>query len=928
MSYSLKRIHVVLALVAMLFTACQSGSNETAVWPEVKKEMHPWARWWWMGSAVDKENLDALLTDYADKGIGGVEITPIYGAKGYEEKYIDYLSPEWIEMLNNVVVKAGELGIGVDMNNGTGWPFGGPQITTDHSARKLIIQRYTITAGKKFSHKIKPNDARQVKVGATLQALRAVSKGGEMVDIFDQIAEDGTLSWSPEKGKWTIYAAFDGRTRQKVKRAAPGGVGYTFDHFSPEALQTYLKRFDEAFGDNAPGVRCFFNDSYEVFGASWSGKFFDEFKTRRGYDLKDYIPLLDGDGEKELMARVKCDYRETMSDMLLEHFTHGWTEWAHGKGAKTRNQSHGSPANLLDIYAAVDIPEIETFGSSKFDIPGIRRDDMADHYTEPDPLFQKFSSSAANLTGKSLVSSETFTWLGEHFRVSLAQCKPQMEQLFISGVNHIFFHGTTYSPKEAGWPGWLFYASSNFAPSNSFWNHSKAFNAYITRCQSVLQTGEATNDMLVYWPVFDIWQDAEGLQKQLTVHNSHEWLFMEQIRDVFSKGYSFDFVSDRLLNTLSVEGSEMFISADKHHYKALIVPECEYMPLETFKRIIELAQSGVPVVMQNWPKGVPGLTNLNTRQAEFERLVGGFTAISGGEGYDVYEGNECEIYVASHIDKALEELKMPYETINKSGLQYNRRDTEKGRYYYIVNHTDKAIDKQVIFNSSAVRTVMMDPMTGQYGQVPFSVVDGKIKVRIQLLPGETCFLLAQSSQSGSMDSWTYLDNEERAQIIDGTASVKFVSGGPVIPAVMKLDQIKPWTGNGDSDADRFSGSATYTINFNLSKVDATEYILDLGEVYETAYIKLNGKEVGYLWGIPFRIRVGEFLKKGENVLEVEVANLMANRIKDMDMRSIQWRNYHEINFVNLAYKPFDASDWDVMTSGLKGPVKLIPYGTK
>lgn len=928
MSYSLKRIQVVLALVAMLFTACQSGSNDTSVWPKVTKEMHPWARWWWMGSAVDKENLDALLTDYADKGIGGVEITPIYGAKGYEEKYIDYLSPQWMDMLNNVVVKANELGIGVDMNNGTGWPFGGPQITTDYSARKLIIQRYNIDAKKKFTKKIVPNDARQIKVGATLQALRAVSKSGETVDIFDKVAEDGTLEWSPKKGKWIIYAAFDGRSRQKVKRAAPGGVGYTFDHFSPEALKVYLTRFDEAFGDKAPGVRCFFNDSYEVFGASWSAKFFEEFKARRGYDLKEYIPLLDGDGDKTIMARVKCDYRETMSDLLLEHFTNGWTEWAHAKGAKTRNQSHGSPANLLDIYAAVDIPEIETFGSSNFDIPGIRRDDMADHYTEPDPLFQKFSSSAANLTGKSLVSSETFTWLGEHFRVSLAQCKPQMEQLFISGVNHIFFHGTTYSPKEAGWPGWLFYASSNFAPSNSFWAHIQSFNEYITRCQSILQTGESTNDLLVYWPVFDIWQDAEGLEKQLSVHNSHKWLHMEQIRNIFSKGYSFDFVSDRLLNSLQNKGSELFVSAEKHSYKALIIPECEYMPLETFKRIIELAQSGVPVVMQEWPKHVPGLANYEARQSEFERLIGGFTAISDDEGYEVYEGNECEIYVASDVEKALQKLKMPYETINESGLQYNRRDSENGRYYYIVNHTSNAIDKDVVFNTEAIRTVMMDPMTGKFGQIPFTLVDGKINVRIQLLPGETCFLLAQKSEESSIPKWAYLDNAGSPQTINGATVVKFVSGGPVIPGDIKLDNIKPWTSLGDNDANRYSGSALYTIKFNLDSKEAAEYILDLGEVYETAHIKLNGKEVGYLWGVPFRTRVGEFLKKGENILEVEVANLMANRIKDMDMREIQWRNYHEINFVNLAYKPFDASGWEVMTSGLKGPVQLIPYSTK
>jgi hypothetical protein len=62
---------------------------------------------------------------------------------------------------------------------------------------------------------------------------------------------------------------------------------------------------------------------------------------------------------------------------------------------------------------------------------------------------------------------------------------------------------------------------------------------------------------------------------------------------------------------------------------------------------------------------------------------------------------------------------------------------------------------------------------------------------------------------------------------------------------------------------------------------------------------------------------------GDNQIEIEVANLQANRIRWMDQQGKVWRNFHEINFVNINYQPFDASGWEVMPSGLTGPVRLL-----
>ena len=58
-------------------------------WPTVTTEAKPGARWWWLGSAVDKENLAWNLQQYGNHGIGAVEITPLYGVQGNQANNIE-----------------------------------------------------------------------------------------------------------------------------------------------------------------------------------------------------------------------------------------------------------------------------------------------------------------------------------------------------------------------------------------------------------------------------------------------------------------------------------------------------------------------------------------------------------------------------------------------------------------------------------------------------------------------------------------------------------------------------------------------------------------------------------------------------------------------------------------------------------------------
>lgn len=306
-------------------TACVLAGNllwaaSPTDWYEETVENRPFVRWWWHGSAVDSIGLTYNLEEFARQGLGGVEITPIYGVQGNEANDIQYLSDRWMDMLGHTVSEGNRLGLQIDMNNGTGWPFGGPNVSADHSARKLVTLKWDVPAGEKLKVRLDKPDKQP---DATLQRIIAVSPS-RSIDITSK-AKNGSIEWKAPKGKesWRVYAIYSGRTYQKVKRAAPGGEGLVVNHYDSLAVKSYLDRFDQAFkGREWMMPNTFFNDSYEVYGSDWSDNILEEFSSDHGYDLALRIADLLGDnGETPERGKLLHDYRMTLARLLEENFT-------------------------------------------------------------------------------------------------------------------------------------------------------------------------------------------------------------------------------------------------------------------------------------------------------------------------------------------------------------------------------------------------------------------------------------------------------------------------------------------------------------------------------------------------------------------------------------------------------------------------------
>jgi hypothetical protein len=813
----------------------------------------PWTFWWWMGSAVNKEDITKQLEYFSKSGLGGVHIIPIYGVKGFEAQSIPFLSKDWLEMMSYTVREGKRLGLGVDMTTGTGWPFGGPNVSKEAAAKNMTVKKQKVLVAP---------------------------------------------------------------TGQKVKRAAPGGDGLVLDPFSSTAMNEYLSRFDSAFANVKDLPRSMYNDSYEAYGANWTDDFAEQFKKRRGYDLEQKLDLLiDSTGKKEAVL-VKIDYHQTLAELLLERYARPWTNWSKEHGFLTRYQAHGSPGNLLDLYAAAAIPETESFGTSRFPIPGLRVDPdySIDQFGTPNVLAMKFASSAAHFTGKKLVSSETGTWLANHFKVSLSQIKPQIDELFVAGINHIFYHGTNYTPEKEAYPGWLFYASTNFGKSSHFAEHFSFLNKYVERCQELLQNTRPDNDVLVYFPAHDLWSTpakSAGNVHLLEVHHVDRWLldlpFGKLTQWLWKEGYAFDYVSDLQLNDLKTN-KEGNLSSGNSIYKTLLIPASTYMPQQTLDQLRRLADAGAKIVFEKQlPSTVAGYFDHDKKQNEF---ISRLKELSKAK----------NVRLSENLTVDLERNGVVVEELSKKGLSFIRKRNEKGLVYFVTNLGNTFKEGWIkIGNSEIVSKTNMQLGTTSSMYVR-SVANGK-EVFLSLPPGESCVL--KSARNATELAFKAIEEKEYA--INGEWELSFLNGKPSLPTSSKFTELKSWTTLPDS-AEYFSGKAMYKIKFdvpaNLQKSQSS-CVLDLGDVREVASVKLNGKAIGVAWYIPFQLYVDGNLKAGDNILEIEVTNLSANYMRLRDQQKADWKKFYDINIVDITYKKFDATKWEPMPSGLLGPVKLI-----
>ena len=421
-----------------------------------------------------------------------------------------------------------------------------------------------------------------------------------------------------------------------------------------------------------------------------------------------------------------------------------------------------------------------------------------------------------------------------------------------------------FSPRDAPWPGWLFYASTQFNPNNPWWDDFASLNNYVERVQSVLQGGQPDNRVLLYWPIYDVWDDPRGLMRQFTVHVVDfimESRSGELARQLDQAGYAFDYISDDQIGKTRTAGGALITPGNA--YDLLVVPRADRMPLATLRKLAELARGGATIVFDALPSDVPGYGSLEQRRSEFRAVRDAWRFSAGPvNGVERAASGGGEV-LRGDVLAALASTGTAREAFADTPIDFIRRRTASGYDYFLANLTGEAFAGWVTLGVTAAGARITDPLTGRSGSAVLERRDAaRARIYLRMKPGESLLVSTTTREAASGPEWTWLEPAGAPVPIDGTWNIEFIKGGPALPPAIATKALKSWTELGGEAAQRFGGTARYRVEFDAPARTADDWVLDLGDVRESARVRLNAQDVATAWSLPFEVRAGRRVEAG------------------------------------------------------------------
>jgi len=870
-------------------------------------------RWWWFGPAVTKPELEREMRVMKEGGIGGFEVQPVYPLtlddpeKGIRN--FPFLSDEHIEALRFVSAKARELGLRMDLTVGSGWPYGGPQVSIDDAAGMLRSERAKIEAG---SRRIAvPN----ISAGEKLIAVFLVQPRGPSIDAesIRELTEikDGVVQLPAGlDASHEVLFFISSRTGMQVKRPAIGAEGFVLDHLSRTGTENYLSkvgdRLMQAFGSQPP--YAIFCDSLEVYNQDWTSDFLAEFRKRRGYDLRPYLPALIADiGPKT--EGIRHDWGETITDLLNERFLGPLHDWSQRHHTRLRMQNYGIPAATVSSNAYVDLPEGE---GPQWKVLRATR----------------WASSASHIYGRPVTSSETWTWLHSPvFRASPLDVKAEADLHFLLGINQLIGHGWPYTPPGVEYPGWRFYAAGVFNEKNPWWIVMPDLALYLQRVSFLMRQGQPANDVALYLPNNDAWAAFSSGHANM-IDTLRDLVGPDVIPRTLEAGYDLDFFDDAALTNVGrVEKDTLVLGPSR--YRVIVLPGVNRIPIETLRKLEEFVKGGgVLIATRRLPGMAPGLQATPAEQEEVRQIVRRLFEGPTAPAHFVKDEN-------AQLKTTLTGLLTPDVSLAPAApdIGFVHRRLNEAEIYFLVNTSNLRQTVSATFRVGDMQAELWDPMTGGVSGPQLAAGNSRSNVQLDLQPYESRVIVFSRRAGPKFAGSTTIASE-----IDLSSGWQVSFGEQGEPVVM--DRLHSWT---DDEATRyFSGVASYEKSIDVSEnmlQQGLKVRLDFGEgtaipvlnlragmqawldgpVREGAVVDVNGERAGSVWCPPYSLELTRRLRRGENKLRIVVGNLALNYMAG--------HRLPDYRLLNLRYgERFQAQDMDKVkpvASGLIGGIRLV-----
>lgn len=798
--------------------------------------------------------------------------------------------------------------------------------------------------------------AARVADGSSPEARPVVIVPDSVTDLTHHVVGD-QLTWTaPDGGQWLVISYWERGTGQRPERGPhteplsyvvdhldASGVGAVTDFWSSNLLTPTVRKLLPRIGG------AIFEDSIEMEtdATLWTPSITREFEKRRGYELRPYLPaIVDAHGkaafqlgDAETSRRVRYDFEEVLTDLFVENHLEPLQDWAHSLGMKLRIQPAGMRTDSIFKAALVDIPEGESLGFNNLD---------------------DFRSLAGgrDMGGREILASEVGAFTNGAYSTTWQRMLRELCGEYAAGVNLAMLHGFSYAEAPgASWPGFAAFSpyddgpgySESWGPRQPTWRHVPAIAAHLARIQGVLRSGTSRVDAAV---LRQRGYAGTGV--------GAPWFTAGMGASPTGLGWTHQFISPRLLElpTATVSGGRL--APEGPAYKVIVLEVDVFggreasLEVRTAERLVELAKAGLPIILVGaWDDArVPGIPK-SGENARLQALVDELITLSTVRRVDD----------RSFVGDALDDLGLEPDAVysERSSLLTAHRAAPDVDYYYFSNgiHAASSVVEPVEHMVSLTRAhpdavpYRLDTWTGQIERLALYEEEGshRVRVPVRLLPGETTIvaigrrtwhndragrglhavhsdanavrfadgdLVVRTSAPGRFS--TTLSNGQTVRTEVGevpppqtltTWDLEVEDWQPgdsptetlIVRHEQTVGELKPWSDI--SELEDVSGVGRYHTTVDLSGwTDSHGAYLDLGEITDTAVIKVNGEELAVDVANPV-VDVGPHLRAGANVVEVEVATPLLNRLRVANPSVFGSANRQQY--------------------GLMGPVRLVPY---
>lgn len=1002
-----------------------SGCSEPAPavdwdqWDSPAAEYRPWVRWWWPGNDVDDDEISREVALLAASFFGGAELNSFNAALDWDAdeaelaRRLDWGSDLFWSRVRLAAESAGSHGIALDLNVGSGWPVGGAGVTAAESMKTLLWSEVFVTGPKKVALEFTtpgPDPFYEVAAQAeaigepmarylpemceVVEVVAARKTGGsrnqEFWDLTDQVTLDrdsvvvltdlvsseGGISWDVPEGDWAVigfYVCPDGQYVNLNAYPEQRDV-FVVDQFDETAVRATNDALcgveaglDDLFGGAIRGV---FVDSFELkTERHFTDDFFAEFQTRRGYDLRPWLPavvapgadnnIFDGAGIAnrcpfgfgELDSRVARDYQQTVSDLFIERYVGGNVRWASENGLRFRIQPYGLQVDSIRAAGMADVPETEQL------------------YAGGTELALKVVASGAHQYGRPTVSAESLVSAGRDYMTTPTKMRAWLDKLFSSGVNSVVYHGFPYQTglEKYGDTDWHAFSSpfsglgtysENMSEANPFWPFMNRMNQYVARVQYMLRQGTPRADVLVYYP----WMGVPA--SLVSLHDHQEALFKGQFGDesaagqdsmlalvqglfggfkpsdatwwvgaawpvlseIENLGYTWEWTNDDVLSRATVKDGRL-VSADAS-YGAVVVMRTPWMSAEAAGSLAAMAAAGLPVVvLGDAPVSQPGLADHVAGDAAVVAAFESMKDLPNVSFVPVVQIPPADSQANPQLFSAegfaaglMTAGCRPAFDVSSRGatVRTMARDVDGGRIWFVRNPSDQDQTVVVTPDVDCADGMVLDPMDGSVAALDVRA-GGDFELPVMAW---TSSIVLCGFDAPADSAERFASAPVRTPAVDDFVITDWslsVTGDDVTGGEFEkqTDALGDWR---DIPELKYSSSggvytATFDFPFDPYEFDVPtpmrrSFYLDLGQVHGAVLVSVNGVGATPVIAEPFRIDVTSSVVSGPNQVVVMLVPPLRNRLVGLGLAK------------DPTAAQFEDKKDTVIATGLIGPVTL------